>query len=155
MLDPDRLTRISYLVGIYKALHVLHSPRLADEWVHLPNRNPIFAGETPLAYMIRGGLPAMQTVRRSARCAPGGLMPRRPAAVPPVTLVRQFDTHRLVPSNICRAGTSVLVAIADDAAHLQALLELDAATNDRRLAEHQRLPGIGVAESCSRSRTPP
>jgi len=64
LLDPDRLMRISYLVGIYKALHVLHSPGLADEWVHLANRNPIFAGRTPLAYMIGGGLPAMQTVRR-------------------------------------------------------------------------------------------
>jgi hypothetical protein len=32
--------------------------------VQLPNRNPIFAGATPLAYMIHGGLPAMQTVRR-------------------------------------------------------------------------------------------
>jgi hypothetical protein len=63
-LDVDRLTRISYLVGIFKALHILHSRTLADEWVHLPNRNPIFSGETPLAYMIRGGLPAMQTVRR-------------------------------------------------------------------------------------------
>ena len=28
------------------------------------NANPIFDGQTPLAYMIRGGLPAMQTVRR-------------------------------------------------------------------------------------------
>src|SRR5262245_11326388 len=64
VLDVDRLTRISYLVGIYKALHILHSRKLADEWVRLPNRNPIFAGETPLAFMIRGGLPAMQTVRR-------------------------------------------------------------------------------------------
>ena len=63
-LDADRLTRISYLIGIYKALHLLHSRKLADEWVRLPNTNPIFAGETPLAYMIRGGLPAMQTVRR-------------------------------------------------------------------------------------------
>ena len=64
MLDTDRLTRISYLIGIFKALHILHSRKLADEWVHLPNANPIFAGDTPLAYMIRGGLPAMQTVRR-------------------------------------------------------------------------------------------
>ena len=64
MLDTDRLTRISYLIGIFKALHILHSRKLADEWVRLPNSNPIFAGETPLAYMIRGGLPAMQTVRR-------------------------------------------------------------------------------------------
>jgi hypothetical protein len=64
VLDADRLTRISYLIGIFKALHILHSQNLADEWVRLRNRNPLFAGQTPLAYMIRGGLPAMQTVRR-------------------------------------------------------------------------------------------
>ncbi len=63
-LDTDRLTRISYLIGIFKALRILHAPKLADEWVRLPNQNPIFAGETPLQYMMRGGLPAMQTVRR-------------------------------------------------------------------------------------------
>jgi len=64
VLDADRLTRISYLIGIFKALRILHSTALADEWVHLPNQNPIFSGQAPLAYMIRGGLPAMQTVRR-------------------------------------------------------------------------------------------
>jgi hypothetical protein len=63
-VEMDRLTRISYLIGIYKALHILHSAELADEWVRLPNSNPIFTGQAPLAYMIRGGLPAMQTVRR-------------------------------------------------------------------------------------------
>jgi len=64
VVDTDRLTRISYLIGIFKALHILHSRSLADQWVTLPNSNAIFAGQTPLAYMIRGGLPAMQTVRR-------------------------------------------------------------------------------------------
>jgi antitoxin Xre/MbcA/ParS-like protein len=64
VLDADRLTRISYIIGIYKALRILHSDRLADEWVRLPNRNPIFAGQTPLSYMVRGGLPALHTVRR-------------------------------------------------------------------------------------------
>ena len=64
VLDTDRLTRVSYLIGIFKALHILHSKGLADEWVHLPNSNPIFAGQTPLAFMARGGLPAMQTLRR-------------------------------------------------------------------------------------------
>jgi hypothetical protein len=64
VLEADRLTRISYLIGIFKALHILHAAPLADEWVHLPNQNPIFAGQTPLSYMVRGGLPAMQTVRR-------------------------------------------------------------------------------------------
>ena len=63
-LDEDRITRISYFVGIYKALHILHSTPLADEWVQLANQHPIFSGRTPLAYMLSGGLPAMQTVRR-------------------------------------------------------------------------------------------
>ena len=64
VLETDRLTRVSYLIGIYKALHILHGDSLADEWMRLPNSNPIFNGQTPLAYVIRGGLPAMQTVRR-------------------------------------------------------------------------------------------
>ncbi|CAN5460306.1 MAG: DUF2384 domain-containing protein [Acidobacteria bacterium] len=64
ILETDRLTRISYLIGIVKALNILHGQPLADEWVRLPNSNPLFAGEAPLAFMTRGGLPAMQTVRR-------------------------------------------------------------------------------------------
>ena len=63
-LDADRLTRISYLVGIFKALGLLHSEALADAWIRRPNTNPLFGGLTPLDYMIRGGLPAMQNVRR-------------------------------------------------------------------------------------------
>lgn len=63
-LDADRLTRISYVIGIFKALGLLHSEPLADQWVQRPNSNPLFAGLTPLEYMIRGGLPAMQNVRR-------------------------------------------------------------------------------------------
>jgi hypothetical protein len=64
LLETDRLTRISYLIGIFKALRILHTEPLADEWVHLPNNHPVFAGRTPLAYMMRGGLQAMPTVRR-------------------------------------------------------------------------------------------
>jgi hypothetical protein len=67
-------------------------------------------------------------------------------ALPPVSLVRQFDIHRLIPSRHLARGDSVLVEIADDDAHLQAIFELDAATNDRLLAEHQVLPGIGLEE---------
>ena len=67
-------------------------------------------------------------------------------ALPPVTLVRRFDTHRLVLSQRLEGGDSVLVAIANDDDHLRAIFDLDAATNDRLLAEHDRLPGIGVEE---------
>ena len=67
-------------------------------------------------------------------------------ATPPATLVRQFDTHRLVPSLYLPAGESALAAIAADDAHLQAIFELDAATNDRLRAENQLMPGIGPEE---------
>lgn len=64
VLDEDRLRRISYLVGIFKALNILYGETLADRWMTLPNTNRIFAGMTPLDYLIRGGLPAFQTLRR-------------------------------------------------------------------------------------------
>ena len=73
MLDSDRLLRISYLIGIFKALNILYSEALADAWVQRPNTGRIFAGTTPLAYMIRGGLPAMQTVRRLLDARRGGV----------------------------------------------------------------------------------
>lgn len=73
MLEVDRITRISYLVGIYKALHILYGDELADEWVSLPNTNAIFGGRTPLACMIGGGLLAMQTVRKLLDARRGGV----------------------------------------------------------------------------------
>jgi hypothetical protein len=69
-----------------------------------------------------------------------------PRALPPVTRVRQFDTHRLVPSRHLSGGDSVLAALADRDEDRQALFDLDAATNDRLLAHEQRLPGIGLEE---------
>ena len=67
------LTRVSYLIGIFKALNVLYGEKLADEWVRLPNQNPIFAGRTPLAYMMAGGVTSLQTVRRLLDARRGGL----------------------------------------------------------------------------------
>ena len=73
VLEVDRITRISYLLGIYKALHILYGEQLADEWINLPNKNVIFAGRTPLAHMLAGGLLAMQTVRKLLDARRGGL----------------------------------------------------------------------------------
>jgi hypothetical protein len=70
-LDQDRLMRISYLIGIFKSLNILYSQRLADQWMRLANTNPIFAGRTPLDY-LRGGQPAMETVRRLLDARRGG-----------------------------------------------------------------------------------
>jgi len=63
-LDQDRLVRISLLVGVFKALNTLYSQKLADAWISLPNNNPMFAGEAPLSYMVKGGQPAMIRVRQ-------------------------------------------------------------------------------------------
>jgi hypothetical protein len=71
-LDQDRLTRISILTGIFKALNILYSKKLADHWVRLPNENPMFEGESPLVYMIKGGQPAMLRVRQLLDSRRGG-----------------------------------------------------------------------------------
>ena len=72
LLDVDRLTRVSLVVGIFKALGLLYSDALADRWVHLPNTNRLFGGATPLAYMVKGGVPAIHTVRRLLDARPAG-----------------------------------------------------------------------------------
>jgi len=72
VLDQDKLTRISLLVGIFKALNILYSRKLADSWVSLPNANPMFAGEMPLTYLIKGGVPALVRVRQLLDARRGG-----------------------------------------------------------------------------------
>jgi hypothetical protein len=71
-LDQDKLVRISYLIGIFKSLNILYSQRLADQWMQLPNSNPIFGGRTPLDYILRGGTPAMDMLRRLLDARRGG-----------------------------------------------------------------------------------
>jgi hypothetical protein len=63
-LEEDRLRRVSYLVGIFKALNVLYDQELADRWIQMPNTNRLFGGSTPLSYLAGGGLPAFITLRR-------------------------------------------------------------------------------------------
>ena len=68
-----QLFKVTYLIGIFKALHILHAAPLADEWVRLPNTNRLFSGRSPLAYMLAGGLPAIHTVRRLVDARRGGM----------------------------------------------------------------------------------
>lgn len=71
-LDEDQITRISLLVGIYKALNILYSPKLADAWMTLPNTNPMFGGDSPLQYVKKGGIPALMRVRQLLDARRGG-----------------------------------------------------------------------------------
>lgn len=65
---------------------------------------------------------------------------------PPLTLLRQFDTCRLIPSRFADKEDSVLSGIAENNDHLRDLFDLDNATNERLMGEHGLLPGIGIDE---------
>jgi hypothetical protein len=71
-LDEDQLTRISLLIGIYKALNILYSQKLADAWITLPNTNAMFGGDAPLNYVKKGGIPAFLRVRQLLDSRRGG-----------------------------------------------------------------------------------
>lgn len=61
----DSLTRLSLVVGIYTALHMLYAEDgLADRWIKLPNSNPLFGGQPALTLMMDGGIDGLYKVRR-------------------------------------------------------------------------------------------
>jgi hypothetical protein len=64
-LAYDTLTRLSLVIGIYKALHTLYpDENLADNWLRLPNRNPLFGGRPAIELMVNAGLDGLFQVRR-------------------------------------------------------------------------------------------
>lgn len=61
----DVIERISYLLGIYKSLHILFSdPAQADAWVHRPNQAPLFGGQSAMARMLSGNVADLYVVRQ-------------------------------------------------------------------------------------------
>lgn len=56
----EQVERASLLIGIYIALHALHSGELANAWVTLPNTNGLFEGERPAAVFAHGGVESMK-----------------------------------------------------------------------------------------------
>jgi len=71
-LSQDVLTRISLVVGIYKALHIYFGEQWANRWITLGDRGSLFMGQAPIAYMTRQGQPGMMDVRRMLDAARGG-----------------------------------------------------------------------------------
>ncbi|MCU1302215.1 MAG: hypothetical protein JWQ87_2499 [Candidatus Sulfotelmatobacter sp.] len=72
LLSQDELTRISLLIGIFKALNILFSQRLANQWTSRPNSNAMFSNRAPLSFLVHGGVPAMIGVRRLLDSRRGG-----------------------------------------------------------------------------------
>lgn len=63
-LSRDTLDRLSYLLGIYKDLHILFSANHVNQWLNNTNENPMFNQQSPLDYMLSGSLVALADVRR-------------------------------------------------------------------------------------------
>lgn len=64
-VSHDVLERISYLLGIYKALHILFpDDAQADRWIHRDNAAPLFGGGTALARMLGGQVADLFVVRQ-------------------------------------------------------------------------------------------
>lgn len=64
-LTADTLERISYILGIYKALRILLPSELAaNQWLHKPNSAPLFGGRTALEKLLKGHVIDLADVRR-------------------------------------------------------------------------------------------
>jgi Antitoxin Xre-like helix-turn-helix domain/Antitoxin Xre/MbcA/ParS C-terminal toxin-binding domain len=72
-LPRDTLERISYVLGIYKALQILiPDPRSADAWVKKPNGAPLFNGKSALGRMLTGNVSDLYVVRQYLDAQRGG-----------------------------------------------------------------------------------
>ncbi|MBE1162072.1 MbcA/ParS/Xre antitoxin family protein [Dyella acidiphila] len=72
-LGRDTLERISYLLGIYKALQILFpNPEQADDWLHRTNQSSLFGGHSALERMLSGNVADLYVVRQYLDAQRGG-----------------------------------------------------------------------------------
>lgn len=72
-LKRDTLERLSYLLGIYKALQILlPDTTAADAWVKKPNTAPLFGGKSALDRMLGGNIGDLLAVRQYLDARRGG-----------------------------------------------------------------------------------
>lgn len=73
VLPKDTLERISYILGVYKALQtLLPDERAADEWVRRPNAALPFGGRSALDRMLSGQVADLFVVRQYLDAQRGG-----------------------------------------------------------------------------------
>lgn len=73
ILPNDTLERISYILGIYKALQLLlPNEQAADEWVKRPNTAVGFGGRSALDRMLSGQVSDLFVVRQYLDAQRGG-----------------------------------------------------------------------------------
>ena len=73
VLPKDTLERISYVLGVYKALQLLlPDEKAADRWVRRPNAAPLFSGRSALDRMLSGQVADLFVVRQYLDAQRGG-----------------------------------------------------------------------------------
>ncbi len=74
MLTRDTLERISYILGIYKALQILlPKESSADAWIKKANNAPMFNGRSALERMLSGNVVDLFVVRQYLDAQRGGI----------------------------------------------------------------------------------
>lgn len=64
-LSADTMERISYILGIYKALRILlPNEKMAHDWIKKPNKAPLFGGKSALDKLLVGRVVDLADVRR-------------------------------------------------------------------------------------------
>lgn len=64
-MDQDKLERLSYVFGIFKALRLIYSDEsVADGWLDRPNSNPLFGGEPPRRRLLHGQVADLFQIRQ-------------------------------------------------------------------------------------------
>ena len=72
-LSRDTLERMSYVLGIYKALQILLPQKdAADAWIRKPNAAPLFGGKPALDRMLSGNVADLYVVRQYLDAQRGG-----------------------------------------------------------------------------------
>lgn len=72
VLNQDKVTRASLLIGLFKGLRLLFNGPLTYGWPKTANTGPGFNGKTPVQVMCEGGIPVMMKVRQHIDALRGG-----------------------------------------------------------------------------------
>ena len=72
-LTTDLLERASYILGIYRSLQILlPDPNISDQWLYIPNDNPLFHGTAPMKRLLAGQVVDLAAVRQFLDAQHGG-----------------------------------------------------------------------------------
>lgn len=61
-LNEEQKIRIGALFELYQGLHHFFGEPIADQWVTMNNKGPLFHGKKPIQVMLENGLPTMVEV---------------------------------------------------------------------------------------------